>query len=167
MGVIIVADTPDELPSKLWSLPEKVLMIHDLALQQLTHDWLADTGDNLYANPDNIIPLDFSRTLVNGQFRPMTSIVQNEWTRLRMICASVDSLLDLEIRKNTANCEWHLLAKDGVYVNGAPRSVVNLKSLIYRSPVIFLCVVIQASSGHSLHGPWESCRCYCQMQGTR
>ena len=120
MGVIIVADAPNDIPSAYLGLPEIVLMIHELPLARLTGEWLAVSGDDLFTNPDNHIPDDFSRVFVNGQYQPTVKINQNEWTRFRIVLASVQSLLELTMTEDNAHCEWHLLAKDGVYVDNAP-----------------------------------------------
>ena len=59
--------------------------------------------------------------LVNGMTNPIISLVANRWYRWRMVFAAVDGVL----QPTLTGCEIGLLAKDGVYLHSAPRTITE------------------------------------------
>jgi len=60
-----------------------------------------------------------SAVLVNGQFRPTLRVIAGRWYRLRVLYVAVTKFIQFEM----PGCEFKLLAKDGIYLNTAPRDV--------------------------------------------
>jgi len=61
--------------------------------------------------------------LVNMQYIPKISVEQGKWYRMRMVMSSIEGGLAWEAPEG---CELQLLAKDGIYLNDAPRSVKTM-----------------------------------------
>lgn len=59
-----------------------------------------------------------SVVLVNGRVRPKIRLEPRRWYRLRVLTASTFKTFHTTVSEH---CEWHLLAKDGVYLADAPR----------------------------------------------
>jgi FtsP/CotA-like multicopper oxidase with cupredoxin domain len=104
-------------------MPELVLLMAYTPANDLLNRYTCITGDDLFSHEDNSVGSGVEFTLVNGQYQPTASVEQGQWTRLRLIFSSLATSLELQMTTNTAECEWHLLAKDGIYVEGAPRVV--------------------------------------------
>merc|ERR1712194_966331 len=61
---------------------------------------------------------------INGMYQPTITVDQGIWQRWRILYAGWQDLtLDLEAKNNEAGCEFHLLAKDGVYIRDYPRPI--------------------------------------------
>eukprot|EP00581_Thalassiosira_minuscula_P005376 CAMPEP_0183743984 /NCGR_PEP_ID=MMETSP0737-20130205/65499_1 /TAXON_ID=385413 /ORGANISM="Thalassiosira miniscula, Strain CCMP1093" /LENGTH=703 /DNA_ID=CAMNT_0025979619 /DNA_START=265 /DNA_END=2376 /DNA_ORIENTATION=+ len=58
--------------------------------------------------------------LVNMQFLPKVTMIAGKWYRWRTVLSSIRSSVAFVPPKN---CEFKLLAKDGIFLNDAPRSV--------------------------------------------
>jgi len=61
---------------------------------------------------------------VNGKYQPIATIVRGKWERWRFLYAGWQDLpLDfgITVDGNQADCEFYLLAKDGIYINDYPR----------------------------------------------
>ena len=143
MGALIVEDEESDIPPQFFDIPEIVLLMADTPVADLMDRYICTTGDALYTSPDNEYLPDDDFTLVNGQYQPTGSIVSGEWTRLRLIFSGINAALELQMTSNTAECEWYLLAKDGIYVEGAPRT---LGEIIYMAPGNRADVVIRCST---------------------
>ena len=89
------------------------------------------TGDDLLNHNDNNVPAGVEFFLVNGQHQPTLNIEQGEWTRLRVIFSSLSTVLELQMTQNDIDCEWFLLAKDGIFVEAAPRTFGDI---VYMAP---------------------------------
>lgn len=59
--------------------------------------------------------------LVNMQFLPVVKMEVNKWYKWRMVLSSMEQ--SLAFHSQTGNCEFKLLAKDGIYLQDAPRDV--------------------------------------------
>ena len=57
--------------------------------------------------------------LVNGMTQPTVTIAANRWYRWRLIFAAVDGVITPAL----STCEVGLLAKDGIYLHTAPRTI--------------------------------------------
>lgn len=67
-------------------------------------------------------------SLVNGMWIPSLTVRAGEWTRLRFVFASIELSLVLwpptsDGSEGGLDCEWKLLAKDGIYLNVAARDI--------------------------------------------
>ena len=126
LGAIIVDDDDsDHLPPEIKALPESLIVFTQFnkaqmeAMKKVNGDtlWRAEpkstcTGGDQMKDADSI--------LVNGQPHPSLEIKAGQWTRLRLVNGAMMSWLDIS---KPANCEFQLLAKDGIYLDDAPRSV--------------------------------------------
>ena len=150
IGVLIVEDAADEVPAAFHDMSEVVLLMSDTPVGNLMTTYTSTTGDALFASPDNLYTASSEFVLVNGQYQPTGSVVQGEWTRVRLIYSGLDLALELQMTTNTAGCEWFLLAKDGIYVEGAPRTLGDTVFLGpgNRADVVMRC----ASSGEVVLG---------------
>jgi len=64
--------------------------------------------------------------LVNGQYKPKLTLEEGKWYRLRFVFASVEQRVEIhqvEDAENQADCNFQLLAKDGIYLHEAPRPI--------------------------------------------
>jgi len=64
--------------------------------------------------------------VVNGQFLPKMKVKEGKWYRLRFVLAAIEQRVEVHQTNNEhdqARCELQLLAKDGVYLNEAPRKI--------------------------------------------
>jgi hypothetical protein len=106
------------------------------------------TGDDLTTHADNVIPAIMNEfVFVNGQYQPEKMIDSGKWQRVRMIYSSLKSSLRLQMLENSANCEWQLLAKDGIYVSEAPRSIGDT---VYMGPGNRVDMVMRCAQGGSM-----------------
>jgi FtsP/CotA-like multicopper oxidase with cupredoxin domain len=131
LGAIIVADDESEVPSAIYGMPELVLLLSEVPFDDLLKIYTAVSGDDLLGSRDNYAPNGYSAVLVNGQYQPTASMIQGKWTRLRVIFSGLTHAIELQMTNNTISCEWYLLAKDGIFVNNAPR---EFGDTIYLAP---------------------------------
>jgi FtsP/CotA-like multicopper oxidase with cupredoxin domain len=143
LGAIVVEDDPAEVPAAILNLPEHILLLSHIPADDLLRRYVSVTGDDLFNHVDNIVGPGAEFTLVNGQYQPVASIEQGRWLRMRIIFSSLTLSLQLQMTSNDIGCEWHLLAKDGIYVEGAPRS---FGSVMYFGPGSRADVVVRCSS---------------------
>ena len=143
IGAIVVEDQEGELPQDILDIPDLILLMSHTPIGDLVSKYASDTGDDLYTSSDNVVSNGDQFMLVNGQYQPTGSVTQGMWTRLRTIYSGLDQSLELQMTSNTGNCEWFLLAKDGIYVEDAPRAFGDT---IYLSPGNRADVVIRCSS---------------------
>eukprot|EP00603_Paraphysomonas_imperforata_P006829 CAMPEP_0114427012 /NCGR_PEP_ID=MMETSP0103-20121206/8111_1 /TAXON_ID=37642 ORGANISM="Paraphysomonas imperforata, Strain PA2" /NCGR_SAMPLE_ID=MMETSP0103 /ASSEMBLY_ACC=CAM_ASM_000201 /LENGTH=626 /DNA_ID=CAMNT_0001596025 /DNA_START=10 /DNA_END=1886 /DNA_ORIENTATION=+ len=156
VGAIIVEDDPNDIPSAYQNLPEMVLIISHNPMNELKSIGEAFvTGDDLTTSPDNTFPptgfgsSGIDEIFVNGQNRPQQQIETGKWGRVRMIFSSLSTSLRLEMSNNEAHCEWYLLAKDGIYVDEAPRHLgvgEYSNGTVYMGPGNRVDVVIRCHS---------------------
>merc|ERR1712151_441649 len=65
--------------------------------------------------------------LVNGQHQPTTHLDAGAWNRFRFVFAAINQAVDIVISSNSsAICSLQLLAKDGIYLNTAPRTISHI-----------------------------------------
>jgi FtsP/CotA-like multicopper oxidase with cupredoxin domain len=95
------------------------LIIEDPDNKEQVPNWLLDMTEMVF-----LVLRVGSSYLVNGQANPTFTADANEWIRFRIIQTGSDSgstAINWDITGN--NCETWLLAKDGVYLQDAPRQV--------------------------------------------
>mmetsp|Transcript_101564 Transcript_101564/g.255975 ORF Transcript_101564/g.255975 Transcript_101564/m.255975 type:complete len:799 (-) Transcript_101564:63-2459(-) len=160
LGAIIVEDPDGALPPEVEGMPEKV-MAFTLVDMRMTanliggspvpgnsgfekwsrgHLWKNQTGQ--YIDENAVV------SLVNGQYKPKMQIVSGKWYRFRMIFAAIElNLAVFDAFRKNARCEFQLLAKDGIYLNVAPREVQRLFFASgNRVDVAFRCTCTRGSS---------------------
>lgn len=132
-GVIIVEDGAGTIPTEWSSMTEVILMMAHLNMAELTTisqeyetncqglgGSAADCDDPVWANGATA-GTQTNSVLVNGMNQPVISMAANKWYRFRMVFASVDGVILPAI----AGCTIGLLAKDGVYLPTAPRTITE------------------------------------------
>lgn len=141
-GVMIVEDAECDVPSYVTAMPEKTLMFVAFdppALWDIAGQMCDGNGDGLTVNDYTSTT---ERLLLNGMVANDVdvSVVQNTATRVRIVFASIENSFSLELDDNS--CQWKLLAKDGIYVDNAPRDVTDGKLYFgpgNRADVVLLC----------------------------
>mmetsp|Transcript_28431 Transcript_28431/g.71923 ORF Transcript_28431/g.71923 Transcript_28431/m.71923 type:complete len:814 (-) Transcript_28431:63-2504(-) len=118
-GMIIVEDPEGSVPPYVAAMPEKhlVFMAIDWTLQSSIED--LGGGKLWQTDPFESIPL-----LVNGVSQPKVTIKPATWYRFRMVFGAVETVLQM-VESGPAFCSVKLLAKDGVWLNVAPRDLKN------------------------------------------
>jgi len=142
-GVIIVEDASDEIPLDVAAVTEKIIVVQYIQFADVVT--IASTvgmGETWTSTSTGTAGL--SRFLVNGQYAPTITLNQNEWTRLRTVFMSLDRAVKLSLgaAASSLGCEWKLLAKDGIYVDDAPRAMTN----VYMGPGNRADILIRCSS---------------------
>ena len=128
IGAIIVEDSKsDKIPVAISSMPEKLLVFSQIKLDQMRLMTGKADDDLWQAQPKEScsqaqISEDADSFLVNGQSHPYLEIETNQWTRLRLLNGAMMSWLEIN---KPESCEFQLLAKDGIYLNDAPREVTH------------------------------------------
>lgn len=147
-GAIIIEDSDKTLPPEVQSMPEKLMVLSLVDMRFDIQRYLNGNtpffgspskmegwsmGD-LWKNPDGT-PVAKNKVylLVNGMFKPRMTIEAGQWYRLRIIFAAIEKTLTMRAAsfekmkiRNGFSCEFGLLAKDGVYLNVAPRVVTEV-----------------------------------------
>jgi FtsP/CotA-like multicopper oxidase with cupredoxin domain len=119
-GMLIVEDEPGSLPDVVKSMEEVTLVMQYIEprvvarLQAVFNNYLWSGGG---------API----LLTNGQTAPVKAVQPGVWYRFRMLFTSIASRATISTLANsgTATCELHLLAKDGIYLNTAPRLITK------------------------------------------
>lgn len=145
-GALIIDDQPGLVPKYILDMPEKIMVLTlvdlrpepnhviDLQLQGIggsgpqIEKW---SLGNLWKDNDQYVMRQLIvYVLVNGMWQPRLTMQEGKWMRLRMVYATTVLTLTLNWlsqRNNGFECEFQLLAKDGVYLNEAPRTVKMLQ----------------------------------------
>jgi len=117
-GALIVEDPPASLPPAVSDAEERLLLVDTLDVR-MQRAVARMSLDDLWQTESNA-----SVTLVNGALEPSESLQSGRWYRLRFVYASMFASIRLALQSDeTASCQMQLLAKDGIYLNEAPRQV--------------------------------------------
>lgn len=164
-GAMIVDDPPNSLPPQVASMEEKVIVLSLVDGSLAPADSGAtqgafglpylesQSGGNLWKSSGKYVDFKTPLLLVNGLYNPKMSIASGKWYRFRMIFASVGMVVRAFPAVNAnVTCEMQLLAKDGIYLNEAPRTV----EILYfasgnRVDIAFRCQCLGNSSSCSAH----------------
>eukprot|EP00475_Leptophrys_vorax_P016194 TRINITY_DN22651_c0_g1_i5.p1 TRINITY_DN22651_c0_g1~~TRINITY_DN22651_c0_g1_i5.p1 ORF type:complete len:559 (+),score=104.66 TRINITY_DN22651_c0_g1_i5:30-1706(+) len=156
IGNVIVLPPPDlELPSIVKDVPWDVAMFNHVWMEYSNEDgsagfksmldviyWTGDQMDfNLRYDPDyDYTSNDFENgyPTVNGAFRPAYTIQVGHWQGLRMTNAGIQFNLELEMQ-NDSDCEWYILARDGVYLDEPIQESCIFLPPASRMDVVFRC----------------------------
>jgi FtsP/CotA-like multicopper oxidase with cupredoxin domain len=119
-GLLIVEDLPGSLPSIVADAPEILVIMSMLNFEVLGYNPnVAEGEDSLMKVHENAE----DACLVNGNLKPSLTLEAGKWTRLRMLYAAIERTLHIP---KPDGCEFQLIAKDGIYLSVAPRSVERL-----------------------------------------
>lgn len=127
-GMIIVDDPDGYLPDPIANMPEINLMIQHMDLENLQEaagasgSVLWKEGSIDYGNATTETG-NTNLLLVNMQYVPKISVERGRWYRMRMVLSSVQEGLAWEAPEG---CTLQLLAKDGIYLSDAPRTVETM-----------------------------------------
>uniref|UniRef100_A0A7R9ZWL6 Plastocyanin-like domain-containing protein n=1 Tax=Pyrodinium bahamense TaxID=73915 RepID=A0A7R9ZWL6_9DINO len=140
-GAIIMEDESGSVPEEVANMPNKTLV---LSLVDLRFPILGPSGSltggtsprieywslgHLWRNEDGEpVSRNAVFSLVNAMWIPSLTVRAGEWTRLRFVFASIELSLVLwpptsDGSEGGLDCEWKLLAKDGIYLNVVPRDI--------------------------------------------
>lgn len=144
VGVIVVEDAVDEIPSSLASVDEKILFVQYMQFGDIVNIAGRASMSEAWTSTSTGTPAGTAHFTVNGQYAPTIKIDQNEWTRLRIVFSSLNKVVKFQLSSAAAGlgCEWKLLAKDGIYVQNAPRAL----SSVYLAPGNRVDILIRCSS---------------------
>ena len=130
-GVIIVEDPAGTLPAAVEALEEMTFFMHHFNQPELTtvaqtYEANCAAAGGSAANCDDTVFGDgaisgtqTNTVLVNSMTMPTITIAANRWYRWRLVFAAVDGI----ITPAMSTCEVGLLAKDGIYLHTAPRTI--------------------------------------------
>lgn len=136
-GLIVMDDPAGSLPPEIVAIQEKVVVLSLIDMKNFIHingifgqSTLEQFGlGNLWKDQNGrYLNQNTQFCLVNGAYKPTMTIKPHQWYRLRMVYAAVALALQIFPFYPTggAHCEFQLLAKDGIYLNEAPRTVRKL-----------------------------------------
>lgn len=130
---LIVKDPPGYLPTEIENAKDTVLVFQDWDVPEL-RTVSKQAGDARFLAGLSSIEggQDIAQRFVtvNGIYQPTMTMERGIWYRWRVLYAGwQDLVLDLTLEENEANCEMHLLAKDGIYITDYPRSMMEDPSL--------------------------------------
>jgi FtsP/CotA-like multicopper oxidase with cupredoxin domain len=117
MGVLVVEDSPGEVPPEIEEMEEMVMaVLHvDLfAVMTIQETFNAQLWQAVPAITAATLP----ELLVNGQTAPTLAMQPGKWYRWRIAYAAIEdtATLRFEVGALGGTCELQLLAKDGVYL---------------------------------------------------
>merc|ERR1712060_645367 len=116
-GALLVEDPPASLPPSIMQAEERLVLLNTLEAK-MQRAVARMSLDNLWQTESNA-----SVTLVNGTLEPTTNVKSGVWYRFRFVYASMFNSVRLSLKSESATCQMELLAKDGIYLNEAPRTV--------------------------------------------
>jgi len=121
-GLIVVEDPVGYLPEEISNMKE-VLMIMTLVDEAMIANVGAMGGDQIMKIPKGAKE---KNVYVNGQLVPTMTVRPGEWMRLRMCFSAIEMAVRghmISDDSTAAQCEMHLLAKDGIYLHKMPRKI--------------------------------------------
>ena len=131
-GMLIIEEPDDyPLPDYIKKMPEVELIMQNLNLHEHLRQAARESefyltwqeGDGL--NTTNVTSTITDLMLVNMQFVPKIEMQAGKWYRWRMVLSSYFDSLAMRFDEED-DCEFQLLAKDGIYLTDAPRTVPGI-----------------------------------------
>jgi len=126
---LVVKDPPGYLPPAIENAEDKTLVFQDWDIGEIV-EAAKVAGDARFR--EGLLTIEGGMDVgqrfvtVNGMYKPTLTIPLGEWQRWRVLYAGWQDLaLDFNLEENGADCEIHLLAKDGIYINDYPRSLME------------------------------------------
>jgi len=130
---MIVLDEPEDydIPDEIKHMPEIQMVFQHMDLRNLRHTASTSLDGITNWGIEGEEPLNFEITnkttdltnfmLVNMQFLPKVTMAVGKWYRWRTVMSSIQD--SLAFKSQSGDCEFQLLAKDGIYLSDAPRAV--------------------------------------------
>ena len=137
-GVFIVEDRPGEVPDAIRTMDERVMLWTVVDTEELVETqqlfnaalWQFNAAAANTGNGGN----DHVGTtlLLNGLTRPVVAMESGRWQRWRMVFSAMASstILSFDDNGGDVTCEMQLLAKDGIYLLTAPRTVTQVSEWV-------------------------------------
>jgi len=149
-GALIVQDPKNAIPPEYAAAEELILPINTLNVT-LQRAVARMSKDNLWQTDS-----DADVTLVSGILEPSLPIQSGRWYRLRLIYAAEFRAIRPMLKAFPGRCQLKLIAKDGVYLNVAPRDVRRLwLASGSRADVMLSCSCKTASGCRAtFHSSW-------------
>jgi hypothetical protein len=147
--MIVVEDDPADVPSWLFGLTEMQLIVH---VVPQTGPTSLDAIES--AAGGSVVTSSGTRdvVLINGQNAPVITMVSGEWYRWRLVFVSVNHRATL--KTTGSGCEFGVLAKDGIYVEDAPRALDYMKfSSGNRVDIVIRCTTDSTLVSDATAGP--------------
>jgi len=141
-SMFIVEDPPGYLPKQIEDLPEIHMMIQQLDFELLTGTMFNNNTSSKASSPAGVpigsagalywgdsgqnvkhtkaVSTNTDTFLINMQYIPVITLESGKWYRMRMVMSTVNEGLTFTVPKG---CDLELLAKDGIYLQDAPRTV--------------------------------------------
>jgi len=116
VGALVVEDPEGTLPAEVAGMPEVLAVITYVDASFIAGLEGESGGSDWQTNSD------FAGALVNGMYMPETEVTAGVWHRFRIVFASIRFVLEIA-KIGEAHCDFQLLAKDGVYLQTAPRRI--------------------------------------------
>jgi FtsP/CotA-like multicopper oxidase with cupredoxin domain len=117
-----VEDPAGSLPDEVAAMPDMVLFV-SMMNYVLIKNAAEKGGGDLWTSTKSSTDV----ALVNGQYQPTTQLEAGVWNRFRFVFAGINQLVNIVISNSSiANCSLQLLAKDGIYLNKAPRTISRI-----------------------------------------
>jgi len=121
---LIVKDSKDDLPVDIRDAPERVMVFQEWEISE-TIEFAEDANDFFIQESYSVLPISRGKLVtVNGQHQPTTEIEVGKWERWRFLYAGWEDLplqFGFTSDGNSAECEFYMLAKDGIYLSDYPR----------------------------------------------
>lgn len=129
-GMLIVEENEDyNIPDEIKNMPQINLLFQNINVPHLQGAAIVSGDDVTNYTDHNFEWTNTSTTadilmLVNMQYIPVVQVELNVWYRLRMTMSSIDKTL--AFLSKTGTCELKLIAKDGIFLNDAPRDITTV-----------------------------------------
>lgn len=149
--MVIVEDQPKMLPPEIASIEEIFLLVQHMNMPIIhemghleEHQCMEEGGtfeecdEKTWTEPTVSGKLQ-NYAAVNAMFQPTIPVIANRWYRLRMGYMTPDGDTEITI----PGCDMELLAKDGIYLHTAPRTVTS----IYMGPGTRTEVLVRCPPG--------------------
>jgi len=121
------SDSTGSLPAEIREATERVMVFQDWDIKEAL--WTANMAS------DNLLTESFSKievgesigqrfVTINGKYQPITEMKVGVWERWRILYAGWQDLpleFGFTAEGNAAECEFYMLAKDGIYLSDYPR----------------------------------------------
>lgn len=118
-GMLVVRDAEGEVPIEVSSMMEIPLVLTAIDIELLA-ELQSEFNEALWqveGEADSVL-------LTNGQTAPVVDVTPGQWYRFRIVFVAIATTADLSF--DDTSCEMQLLAKDGIYLHTAPRTVETL-----------------------------------------
>ncbi|WP_172806666.1 multicopper oxidase family protein [Endozoicomonas arenosclerae] len=129
-AIVVEEDASDQIPADIAALEKELVMFNEWNLEKMKAISTA-SNDQIWKVESNgtCLPQEEawfasnSFITANGQYQPYLAMEKGQWKRLQLINAAFMQWLSIPAPQN---CEFQLLAKDGIFLKELPRQVDRL-----------------------------------------